>query len=73
MTTQTENDDGDVIRTWALQTIINEHDFSSFEAYLVVEDEVENFAPLGLKLNTIGHRAHWKYDCKGAQNSPKLF
>lgn len=54
MTTQTESDDGDVIRTWAPQAIIYEHDSSSFEAYLVVEGEVEIFAPLGLKLNTIG-------------------
>ena len=50
MTAQTESDDGDVIRTWAPQAIIYEHDSSSLEAYLVVEGAVEIFAPLGLKL-----------------------
>jgi CRP-like cAMP-binding protein len=54
MTAQTESDDGDVIRSWAPQAIIFEHDSSSFEAYLVLEGEVEIFAPLGLKLNMIG-------------------
>lgn len=54
MTAQTESDEGDVIRSWEPQAIIYEHDSSSFEAYLVLEGEVEIFAPLGLKLNTIG-------------------
>ena len=54
MTTKTESDDGDIIRSWEPHAIIYEHDSRSFEAYLVLEGEVEVFAPLGLKLNTIG-------------------
>ncbi len=54
MTAKTERNDGDNIRSWAPQAIIYEHDSTSFEAYLVLEGEVEIFAPLGLKLNTIG-------------------
>ena len=50
MTVKIEDDDSDVIRTWEPHAIIYEHDSRSFEAYLVLEGEVEVFAPLGLCL-----------------------
>ena len=54
MAAQTDSDDDNVIRSWEPHAIIYEHESSSFEAYFVLEGEVEIFAPLGLKLNTIG-------------------
>ena len=79
MTAKTESDDSDIIRSWEPHAIIYEHDSRSFEAYLVLEGEVEVFAPLGLKLNTIGQGEIFgeaslllntkRSDCAGWQNA----
>ncbi len=42
------------IKTWEPSALIYDYDTPSFNAYYIIEGEVEIFTPRGLKLNTIG-------------------
>ena len=42
------------IKTWEPNALIYDYDTPSFNAYYIIEGEVDIFPPRGLKLNTIG-------------------
>ena len=42
------------IKTWEPNALIYDYDTPSFNAYYIIEGEVDIFTPRGLKLNTIG-------------------
>ena len=49
-----ENSEELSIKTWEPSALIYDYDTPSFNAYYIIEGEVEIFTPRGLKLNTIG-------------------
>ena len=49
-----ENSDELSIKSWEPNALIYDYDTPSFNAYYIIEGEVDIFTPRGLKLNTIG-------------------
>ena len=49
-----KNSDELSIKTWEPNALIYDYDTPSFNAYYIIEGEVDIFTPRGLKLNTIG-------------------
>ena len=49
-----KNSDELSIKTWEPYALIYDYDTPSFNAYYIIEGEVDIFTPRGLKLNTIG-------------------
>ena len=49
-----KNSDELSIKTWEPNALIYDYDTPSFNAYFIIEGEVDIFTPRGLKLNTIG-------------------
>ena len=49
-----ENDDELTIKTWEPNSLIYEYGTASFNAYYIIQGEVDIFTPRGLKLNSIG-------------------
>ena len=49
-----KNSDELSIKTWKPNALIYDYDTPSFNAYYIIEGEVDIFTPRGLKLNTIG-------------------
>ena len=49
-----KNSDELSIKAWEPNSLIYDYDTPSFNAYYIIEGEVDIFTPRGLKLNTIG-------------------
>ena len=49
-----KNSDELSIKTWEPNALIYDYDTPSFNAYYIIEGEVDIFTPRGLKLNSIG-------------------
>ena len=49
-----KNNDELSTKTWEPNALIYDYDTPSFNAYYIIEGEVDIFTPRGLKLNTIG-------------------